>query len=37
VFRVRDGLVASVLRYDDLAGALEAAGLSEADALGAQP
>ena len=36
VFRVRDGLVASVLRYDNLSAALQAAGLSEADALSAQ-
>jgi hypothetical protein len=33
VFRVRDGLVAAVLRYDDVAAALQAAGLDEADAL----
>jgi hypothetical protein len=32
VFRVRDGLVAAVLRYDDVAAALQAAGLDEADA-----
>jgi hypothetical protein len=33
VFRVRDGLVAAVLRYDDVAAALQAAGLDDADAV----
>ena len=32
VFRIRDGLVAAVLRYDDVAAALQAAGLDDADA-----
>jgi hypothetical protein len=31
VFRVRDGCVASVIRYDELGHALEAAGLDESD------
>jgi hypothetical protein len=33
VFRIRDGLVAAVLRYDDVATALRAAGLDAADAV----
>jgi hypothetical protein len=33
VFTIRDGLVAAVLRYDDVAAALQAAGLDEADAV----
>jgi hypothetical protein len=37
VFRVRDGLVAGVVRYPDLATALEAAGLDESDEVGAGP
>jgi hypothetical protein len=31
VFRVREGCVASMIRFDDVAAALEAAGLDEAD------
>jgi len=33
VFRIRDGRVAAVLRYDDVAAALQAAGLVDADAV----
>ncbi|QIN82557.1 DUF4440 domain-containing protein [Rubrobacter tropicus] len=34
VFRVRDGLVAAVVRHDDLEDALRAAGLEESDRVG---